>query len=150
MRATRSRTKLFWSWVNYVWLHLHSLQRKWKDYCDFVDIDYQKLISRRVTRWLSLHRSLPRMLWLHQASNSYLMFINKAAVVLKHFFGNSLSESVHIKSFEMICGCFYWTSSEYSEVKSISCWGHSVFHHCEGKDSRGIIRYTYQAKLNQH
>jgi len=35
---------------------------KWKDQCDFVDIQYQKLISHSVTRWLSLYPSLPRML----------------------------------------------------------------------------------------
>ena len=26
-------------------------KREWKDYCDFVDIEYQKLISHSVTRW---------------------------------------------------------------------------------------------------
>jgi len=26
----QKRTKLFWSWVNYMWLHLHSLQRRVK------------------------------------------------------------------------------------------------------------------------
>jgi len=75
------------------------------------------------------------------------MSIDKPAVVLKRFSGYSWSESVHIKTFEMICSCFYWASSEYREVKSIRCW-RSVFHHCEGKDSRETIRCTCQAKLN--
>jgi len=30
IRAARSKTKLFWSWVNYLWLHLHSSQRRVK------------------------------------------------------------------------------------------------------------------------
>ena len=37
-------------------------KEEWKDYCDFVDMAHQKLISLSVTRWLSLYRSLPRML----------------------------------------------------------------------------------------
>ena len=44
-----------------------------KNVCDSVDIEYQKLISRSVSRWLSLYRSLPRMLQLYPASNSYFM-----------------------------------------------------------------------------
>jgi len=55
-----------------------------------VDIEYQKLFSRSVTRWLSLYRSLLRMLPLYPASNPYS--IDKPTVVLKRFFGNSLSE----------------------------------------------------------
>jgi len=62
------------------------------DYFDLVDIEFQKLISRSVTRWLSLYRILPRMLRLYPASNSYLTPIDKPTVVLKRFFGNSLSE----------------------------------------------------------
>jgi len=54
------------------------------------------------------------------------MSVDKPTVVLKRFFGNSLSEYVHIKTFEMICGWFYWASSEHWEVKSINCWGCSV------------------------
>jgi len=109
---------------------------EWKDCCDFVDIEYQKLIFRSVARWLSLYRSLPRMLRLHPASHSYFMSIDKSTVVLKRFLDIFWVNSVHIKTFEFICGCFYWASSEYWKVKSISCWGGIVFRHCEGKDSR--------------
>jgi len=52
----------------------------------------KKLISHSVTGWLSLYRSLPRMLLLYPASNSYFISIDTPAVVLKRFFGNSLSE----------------------------------------------------------
>ena len=34
-------------------------KRQWKDNCDFVDIEYQKLISHSVIRWLSFYPSLP-------------------------------------------------------------------------------------------
>jgi len=67
-------------------------KREWKDYCDFVEIEYQKLISHSVTRWLSLYPSLPRMLPMYPASHSYFMSIDRPTVVLKRFFGNSLNE----------------------------------------------------------
>ena len=38
-----------------------------KDYCYFVDIEYRKLLSHRVTRWLSLYPSLSRMLQMYPA-----------------------------------------------------------------------------------
>jgi len=34
---------------------------------DTVDIEYQKLVSHNVTRWLSLHPILPRMLQMYTA-----------------------------------------------------------------------------------
>ena len=127
-------------------------KEEWKDYCDFVDSGYQKLISRSVTRWLSLYRNLPRMLQLYPASHSYFMSIDMPAVALKRFLEIIWANSVHIETFRIISGCFYWASSEYGEVKSISCWGCIVLRHCEGKDSRETIRCTgtYQAKLNQY
>ena len=64
-------------------------KEEWKGFSDFVDTEYQKLISRK---WLSFYRSLSRMLQLHPASNSYCMSIDKPTVVLKRFFGNSLGE----------------------------------------------------------
>ena len=126
-------------------------KEEWKHSCDFVEIDHQKLISRSVTKWLSLSRSLPRMLQLYPASNSYFMSIEKTTVVLKRVFLEILwANSVHIKTFTIICGYFYWASSEYWEVKSISCWGGIAFRHYEGRDSTETIRCTYQAKLYQH
>jgi len=126
-------------------------KEEWKDCCDFVDIEYQKLIFCSITRWLSLYPNLPRLLQLYPASNSCFMSIDKATVVLKRFYFLILWViSVHIKIFAIICGWFYWASSEYWEVISISCWGCIVFHHCEGKDWRETIRRSYQAKVNQH
>ena len=101
-----------------------------------------------VTRWLSLYRSLPSMLQLYPASNSY--FMTSQLLFWNVFLEILWANSVHIKSFSIICGCFYWARSKYWEVKSINCWGCIVFRHCQGKNSRETIRCTYQAKLNQH
>jgi len=67
-------------------------KEEWKHYCDFLDIEYQKLICRSVARRLSLYRCLPRMLQLYPASNSYFMSIDKPTVVLERFLAYSLSE----------------------------------------------------------
>jgi len=58
-----------------------------------VDLEFQKLISHGVTRWLSFYPSLPRMLQMYLAWNSYFMLsIDKPTVFLKRFFGNSLRD----------------------------------------------------------
>jgi len=77
----------------------------------FVDIEYQKLISHSVTRWLSLYLSLPRMLQMYPASQSYFMSIDKPTVVQKRFFGNYLSELCfktlkHLRSFLVVMSKF--------------------------------------------
>jgi len=110
-------------------------KRDWKDYCDFVDIEYQKLIYHSVTRWLSLYPSLPRILQMYLASHSYFISIDKPTVVLKRFLGNSPSELClrHLQSFVVA----------FNERIL-------VFRHCEIRDSIEAITCTYQAKLNQH
>ena len=107
-----------------------------------------KLISRSVTRWLSLYRSWPRMLQLLPASNSYLMSIDKPAVVLKRFLEILWANFVHIKTFAVICGCFYWANSEYKKSKAsvvevVSCFA-TVKARIQEKQSDVHI------KLNQH
>ena len=59
-----------------------------ENYCDFVGIEYQKLISHIVTKWQSLYPSLPRTLQMYPASHSYFMSTDKPTVVLKRFFWN--------------------------------------------------------------
>ena len=72
-----------------------------KDYCVFVEIEYKKLLSHSVTRWLSLYPSLSRMIHMYPAIQSYFLSIDKPPVLLKHFFENSLSKLYlkHLQSF---------------------------------------------------
>jgi len=79
--------------------------KEWKDYCDFVDIKCQKLISHRVTRWLSLYPSLPRMLQMYSPSHSYFISIHKPTVVLKCLLWK-FSERTQFKTFAVISRCF--------------------------------------------
>jgi len=103
-------------------------KEQWKDYCDFEDIEFQKRISRSVTRWLSLYRGLPRMLQLYPASNSYFMSIVKPTVVLKRFFMEILwANSVHIKTLQSFVCAFIEQvqnieKSRASVVEVVSCF----------------------------
>ena len=72
-----------------------------KDYCVFVEIEFKKLLSHSVTRWLSLYPSLSGIIHMYPAIQSYFLSIDKPPVLLKHFFENSLSELYlkHLQSF---------------------------------------------------
>ena len=72
-----------------------------KDYCNFVDTEYRKLLSHSVTRWLSLYPSLSRMLQMFPALQSYFTSIDKPPIVLKRFYEAPLSELYlkHLQSF---------------------------------------------------
>jgi len=65
---------------------------EWKDYCDFVNLEYQKLIPHSVNRWLLLYPSLPS-----DASNvpsvTFVFHVHRQAnCCSEKFFRNSLSE----------------------------------------------------------
>ena len=62
-----------------------------KDYCDFVDGEYQKLLFHCITRWLSLYPSISRMIDMFPALQSYFLSIAKAPVNLKRFYESSVS-----------------------------------------------------------
>ena len=70
-----------------------------KNYCIFVE--YKKLLSHSVTRWLSLYPSLSRMIQMYPAMQSYFLSTDKPPVLLEHFFENSLSKLYfkHLQSF---------------------------------------------------
>ena len=75
-------------------------QRRVKTIVTLWILSTKKIISHSVTRWLSLYRSLPRMLQLCPASNSYFMSIDKPVVVLKTFFWKLFGRTLwHLQSF---------------------------------------------------
>ena len=64
-------------------------------------IEYMKLLSHSMARWLSLYSSFSRMIQMCPAMQSYFLSIDKSPVHLKHFFENSLSKLYlkHLQSF---------------------------------------------------
>ena len=63
-----------------------------KDYCNFVDTEYRKLLFHSVTRWLSFYPSSSRMLQMYPALQSYFTSIEKPPIVLKRFYKARLSK----------------------------------------------------------
>jgi len=127
-------------------------KKKWKDHCDYMDIEYQKCISHSVIRLLSLYPSFPRMLQMYPASHSYFMSIDKPTVVLKRFSGNSLSELclIHWDT----CNFLWLFLSKFRILKSqkhqlLRLYRVSTLWR-QGFKWDNQIAYTYQAKLNQH
>ena len=61
-----------------------------KDYTVFVEIEFKKLLSHSVTRWLSLYPSLSRMIHMypaiqsHQKNYSYSKDVYFSSLVLKN------------------------------------------------------------------
>ena len=64
-----------------------------KDFCEFVQVQYQPLLSHSKTRWLSLFPAIERILKLFPALKSYFLSIEKPPIYLENFFLNDMAES---------------------------------------------------------
>jgi len=62
-----------------------------KDFCEFVDVNYQQLLYHSKTRWLSLFPAIERMLQLFPALKAYFLSISQPPLLIKKFFVNSFS-----------------------------------------------------------
>ena len=61
-----------------------------KEYCEFVNCEYKKLLSHNTTRWLSLFAGISRLLEMFSPLKSY--FLSHPPIVIKRFFENEMSE----------------------------------------------------------
>ncbi len=64
-----------------------------KEFCNFVEIDYKRILSHCKTRWLSLYPVINRVLQMYSALQSYFLSIDRPPMVLKSFFENWISEA---------------------------------------------------------
>lgn len=64
-----------------------------KDFCEFVNIHYEKLLSHSKARWLSLLPSIERILKMFEGLKSFFMFEDKPPKTFVNFFNNPLSEA---------------------------------------------------------
>lgn len=64
-----------------------------QEFCDFVDVQYRKLLGYSKTRWLALLPAVERILQLYEALKSYFMSIKQCPTVIRQFFENHLSEA---------------------------------------------------------
>lgn len=64
---------------------------KFKEYCEFVECHFQKILKHSQTRWLSLYPCVERLLTLYDAFKSYFLSQKDAPIVLYNFFKNNES-----------------------------------------------------------
>ena len=88
-----------------------------KEYCDFVDINYKKLLSHSKTRWLSLYPGLTRLLQMYPALKSYFLSIEKPPVALKKFFENEATELYLWHLHSLVC-IFHETVAKIERSKN--------------------------------
>lgn len=63
-----------------------------KELCDYVDINYEKLLYHSKTRWLSLFPAIERILKLYIALKEFFLTTDKPPVIIKKFFESDTSE----------------------------------------------------------
>lgn len=63
-----------------------------KELCNYIDINYEKLLYHSKTRWLSLFPAIERILKLYVALKEYFLTADKSPVLIKKFFVSDTSE----------------------------------------------------------
>lgn len=76
-----------------------------KEFCDFVDIEYQQLLSHSKTRWLSLFPAIQRLTEMFPALRSFFLSQDKSPAVLKNFFMKPINE-VYLWHIQSVVGIF--------------------------------------------
>uniref|UniRef100_A0A8C2HNR2 HAT C-terminal dimerisation domain-containing protein n=1 Tax=Cyprinus carpio TaxID=7962 RepID=A0A8C2HNR2_CYPCA len=73
----------------YKYFHIYTVRvKELKEFCDFVQLDYQKLLQHGSTRFLSLGPSLERILHLFDGLRAYFLSQEKCPKFLKDTFSN--------------------------------------------------------------
>ncbi|KAG8146513.1 hypothetical protein E2320_013667 [Naja naja] len=63
-----------------------------QEYCEFVEVEYKRLLSHSKTRWLSLFPGITTLLQMHSALKSFFLGQSNPPTVLKSFFEHEFSE----------------------------------------------------------
>ncbi|XP_053255097.1 uncharacterized protein LOC128418927 [Podarcis raffonei] len=85
----------------YQYFHIYTVQtEQLKEYCEFVDTEYKKLLSHSKTRWLSLFPGVNRLIRVFPAVKAFILSQNNPPTVLKRFFEHAFSEVylLHLQS----------------------------------------------------
>lgn len=77
----------------YSYFHTYTVREaSLQEFCNFVEIDYSRVLGYSRTRWLSMLPSIERVLKIFPALKSYFLSQNKCPTVMKQFFDSPVSE----------------------------------------------------------
>jgi hypothetical protein len=64
-----------------------------KEFCEFVQVEYKKVLGYSATRWLALRPAVERVLQIYSGLKSYFLSIDKCPTLIKNCFENPETES---------------------------------------------------------
>lgn len=72
--------------------HIYTVRvEQFKEFCDFVNVEFKNILGTVKTRWLSLLPAVTRILDLFPALKTYFLTQDKCPTILKQFFDNPVS-----------------------------------------------------------
>ncbi|XP_070622768.1 uncharacterized protein [Erythrolamprus reginae] len=77
----------------YQYFHIYAVRpESLHEYCEFVEVEYKRLLSHSKTRWLSLFPGITKLLQMHSALKSFFLGQSNTPTVLKTFFEHEFGE----------------------------------------------------------
>ncbi|KAK9391302.1 hypothetical protein NXF25_018632 [Crotalus adamanteus] len=77
----------------YQYFHIYAVRTEsLQEYCEFVEVEYKRLLSHSKTRWLSLFPGITKLLQMHSALKSFFLGQSNLPTVLRSFFEHEFSE----------------------------------------------------------
>lgn len=77
----------------YQYFHIYTVRtEKLKEYCEFAEVEYRKLLSHSKSRWLSLFPGITRLIEMFPALQSFFLSQEQPPTVIRKFFENEMSE----------------------------------------------------------
>lgn len=77
----------------YYYFYIYTVRvQSFTEFCDFADVEYQRILGYGKTRWLSLMPAVERVLKLFPALKSYFLSEEKCPTLIRNFFENPCAE----------------------------------------------------------
>ncbi|XP_063172645.1 uncharacterized protein LOC134506400 [Candoia aspera] len=77
----------------YQYFHIYTVRTELlQEYCEFVEVEYKRLLSHSKTRWLSLFPGITKLLQVYPALKSFFLAQSNPPTVLRNFFEDEFGE----------------------------------------------------------
>nr|XP_033948870.1 zinc finger protein 583-like [Pseudochaenichthys georgianus] len=102
----------------YQYFHIYTVRTEsLKEYCDFVDIEYRRMLSHSKTRWLSLFPGIEWMIQMFPALKAFFLSQQKPPIVIKKFFENEFSE-IYLWHMHSLMSAFHTHTQDMEKEKN--------------------------------